>query len=145
MQISEGFQGETKGGSLCSIHDAKLLLHCPKRKITQFYPCECVQWNRCCCCYNFRTSKTAVEDQKKSEVALALEVDAARSRINEIQHELEQVVEQLGEAKVDKHETARATKKAELIDNLKRLFPGVVCTKLEDFGTNFCLHKKKHR
>ena len=86
-----------------------------------------------------------MEDQKKSEVALALEVDAARSRINEIQHELEQVVEQLGEAKVDKHETARATKKAELIDNLKRLFPGVVCTKLEDFGTNFCLHKKKHR
>ena len=27
---------------------------------------------------------------------------------------------------VDKHESARATKKAELIDNLKRLFPGVV-------------------
>ena len=34
--------------------------------------------------------------------------------------------EQLGEAKVDKHESARAAKKAELIDNLKRLFPGVV-------------------
>ena len=43
-----------------------------------------------------------------------------------IQTELESVVEQLGEAKVDKHESARAIKKAELIDNLKRLFPGVV-------------------
>ena len=27
---------------------------------------------------------------------------------------------------VDKHESARAAKKAELIDNLKRLYPGVV-------------------
>jgi len=27
---------------------------------------------------------------------------------------------------VDKHESARAVKKAELIDNLKRLYPGVV-------------------
>ena len=34
-------------------------------------------------------------------------------------------MEQLGEAKVDKHESARAIKKSELIDNLKRLFPGV--------------------
>ncbi len=67
-----------------------------------------------------------MEDQKKTEVALALEVDAARARINEIQSELESVVEKLGEAKVDKHESARAAKKAELIDNLKRLFPGVV-------------------
>ena len=73
-----------------------------------------------------RTSRAAVEEQKKTEVTLALEVDSARSRINEIQNELESVVEQLGEAKVDKHESARAAKKAELIDNLKRLFPGVV-------------------
>ena len=29
---------------------------------------------------------------------------------------------------VDRHESARATKKAELIENLKRLFPGVVST-----------------
>ena len=28
---------------------------------------------------------------------------------------------------VDKHESSRAVKKAELIENLKRLFPGVVC------------------
>ena len=29
---------------------------------------------------------------------------------------------------MDKHESARAVKKAELIDNLKRLYPGVVST-----------------
>lgn len=33
---------------------------------------------------------------------------------------------QLGEAKVERHESSRAAKKQELIENLKRLFPGVV-------------------
>lgn len=72
-----------------------------------------------------RSSKQAVEEQKKLESVLSVDVETARVRINEIQTELESVVEQLGEAKVDKHESARAVKKAELIDNLKRLFPGV--------------------
>lgn len=87
------------------------------------------KWNICIKCslkILNRTSKAAVEEQKKTEGTLAQEVEAARSRILEIQNELESVVEQLGEAKVDKHESARAAKKAELIDNLKRLFPGVV-------------------
>ena len=83
------------------------------------------KWNICINVIN-RTSRAAVEEQKKTEGTLSKEVEAARSRIVEIQNELESVVEQLGEAKVDKHESARAAKKAELIDNLKRLFPGVV-------------------
>jgi len=41
-----------------------------------------------------------VEDQKKLEATLAVEVDSARARISEIQTELESVIEQLGEAKV---------------------------------------------
>ena len=43
-----------------------------------------------------------------------------------INAELEDVVSQLGEARVDKNESSRAQRKAELIDNLKRLYPGVV-------------------
>lgn len=46
------------------------------------------------------SSKQAVEDQKKLEAVLSVEVETARVRINEIQAELESVVEQLGEAKV---------------------------------------------
>ncbi|ELT90865.1 hypothetical protein CAPTEDRAFT_228943 [Capitella teleta] len=72
-----------------------------------------------------RTSKQAVEEQRRVEESLSEEVEVARSRMSEINSELETVVEQLGEAKVDRHESARAMKKAELIDNLKRLFPGV--------------------
>ncbi|KAK2152444.1 hypothetical protein LSH36_328g01029 [Paralvinella palmiformis] len=72
-----------------------------------------------------KTSKNAVEEQKQLESQLAEEVEVAKGRIAEIQQELESIVDQLGQANVDKHESVRAVKKAELIDNLKRLFPGV--------------------
>lgn len=54
------------------------------------------------------------------------EVLGADQRIQEINAELQSIVEQLGEAKLDKHENTRYQKKRELIDNLKRLFTGVV-------------------
>lgn len=41
-----------------------------------------------------------MEEQKKLESGLSVDVETARVRINEIQTELESVVEQLGEAKV---------------------------------------------
>lgn len=41
-----------------------------------------------------------MEEQKKLEGTLSVEVDNARVRISEIQTELESVIEQLGEAKV---------------------------------------------
>ncbi|XP_041349100.1 structural maintenance of chromosomes protein 1A-like [Gigantopelta aegis] len=72
-----------------------------------------------------RTSTQAVSEQRQVERELSDEVEIANSRIDEINRELEDIVIQLGEAKVDKHESARAMKKAELLDNLKRLFPGV--------------------
>ncbi|XP_055958338.1 structural maintenance of chromosomes protein 1A [Patella vulgata] len=72
-----------------------------------------------------RTSTQAVAEQKKIEEELGYDVETANLRISEINVELGSVIEQLGEAKVDKHESARAMKKAELLDNLKRLFPGV--------------------
>ncbi|KAL3853418.1 hypothetical protein ACJMK2_016957 [Sinanodonta woodiana] len=72
-----------------------------------------------------RTSNTAVEEQKKLEEELAQEVEEANARLTEIQEELNSVLDQLGEAKVDKHENSRAVRKAELLENLKRLYPGV--------------------
>ncbi|BFZ10782.1 hypothetical protein BsWGS_13821 [Bradybaena similaris] len=71
------------------------------------------------------TSRSALEDQKKVEQELAREVNESTVRIEEINRELESIVSQLGEAKVDRQESSRATRKAELIDTLKRLYPGV--------------------
>lgn len=64
------------------------------------------------------------------------EVELAARRIEEINVELEQVICQLGEAKVERHESSRAVKKQELIENLKRLFPGVVRI---SFFSNECM------
>ena len=73
-----------------------------------------------------RTSEAQIREQQEQEVMLAAEVEMAKQRMHEIQREMESVLEQLGEAKVDRHESSRALRKAELIQNLKRLFPGVV-------------------
>ena len=47
-----------------------------------------------------RTSTQAVTEQRQVERELSEEVEVANSRINEINRELEDIVIQLGEAKV---------------------------------------------
>ena len=74
----------------------------------------------------FRQSEKTISEQRIREQSLAEEVESAQSRLTTINTELESVVQQLGEARVDKNESSRAQRKAELIDNLKRLYPGVV-------------------
>ncbi|CAK9295634.1 unnamed protein product [Gordionus sp. m RMFG-2023] len=72
-----------------------------------------------------KTSVQQIEEQKRLETQLSQEVEQAKSRLIEINTELENITEELGEAKIDKHENSRSIKKAELMENLKRLFPGV--------------------
>ncbi|VDP88080.1 unnamed protein product [Echinostoma caproni] len=71
------------------------------------------------------SSNRSITEQRETEKAIREEVEQATKRIDEINTELEAVVCQLGEAKVERHESSRAAKKQELIENLKRLFPGV--------------------
>ncbi|CAH8565459.1 unnamed protein product [Heterobilharzia americana] len=71
------------------------------------------------------SSNRAITEQRETEKSIREEVELATRRIDEINAELETVVCQLGEAKVERHESSRAAKKQELIENLKRLFPGV--------------------
>ncbi|XP_070559327.1 structural maintenance of chromosomes protein 1A-like [Ptychodera flava] len=73
-----------------------------------------------------RTSEGSVKEQKILRDRLEEEVRSSSDRYREINKELQSVMEQLGQAKVDKHESVRHTKKAELLENLKRLFPGVL-------------------
>merc|ERR1712018_754060 len=49
----------------------------------------------------------------------------SKDRISEIQKELEEAVSELGDARVDKHEENRRKKKSEIVENFKRLYPGV--------------------
>ena len=52
-------------------------------------------------------------------------ISDANSRHSELCKLLEEVQVELSEAKVDKHENARHQKKQEVLESMKRLFPGV--------------------
>ena len=62
---------------------------------------------------------------KKKSCLTALYCSDANSRYMELSQQLDSVQEELNEAKMDKHESARHQKKQELLESMKRLFPGV--------------------
>ncbi|XP_043260156.1 structural maintenance of chromosomes protein 1A isoform X4 [Colletes gigas] len=88
---------------------------------------------------HIRSSEAALEDQKKLRADLQSDVGTSKDKIQNIQRELESISEQLGDAKVDKHEVSRTKKKTEIVENFKRLFPGVY-----DRMYNMCepIHKR---
>lgn len=88
---------------------------------------------------HIKTSEAALEEQKKLRADLQNDVGSSKDTIQRLQRELENISEQLGDAKVDKHEVARTKKKTEIVENFKRLFPGVY-----DRMYNMCepIHKR---
>ncbi|KAL7988269.1 hypothetical protein Chor_007188 [Crotalus horridus] len=78
------------------------------------------------------TSKQSLEEQKKLEGELTEEVELAKRRIDEINKELNQVMEQLGDARIDRQENSRQQRKAEIMESIKRLYPGSVYGRLID-------------
>uniref|UniRef100_A0A452UY50 Structural maintenance of chromosomes protein 1A n=1 Tax=Ursus maritimus TaxID=29073 RepID=A0A452UY50_URSMA len=78
------------------------------------------------------TSKYSLEEQKKLEGELTEEVEMAKRRIDEINKELNQVMEQLGDARIDRQESSRQQRKAEIMESIKRLYPGSVYGRLID-------------
>ena len=76
--------------------------------------------------FYLRSSEAALEEQRRMREELQSDVGMSKERVQELQRELESVVEQLGDARVDKHEDSRRKKKQEIVENFKRLYPGVV-------------------
>ncbi|XP_038638499.1 LOW QUALITY PROTEIN: structural maintenance of chromosomes protein 1A-like [Scyliorhinus canicula] len=72
------------------------------------------------------TSKQSLDEQQAQETKLTDEVEAAKRRIDEINMELNQVMEQLGDARIDRQESSRQQRKAEIMESIKRLYPGSV-------------------
>lgn len=88
---------------------------------------------------HIRVSEKALEEQLSLRTALTSDVGSSKEQVTSIQKELENITEQLGDARVDKHEEGRRKKKQEIVENFKRLFPGVF-----DRMINMCepIHKK---
>merc|ERR1712223_1413246 len=74
---------------------------------------------------HIRASETQLDEQKKLLNELQGDVGCSKDRITQIQRELEEAVSELGDARVDKHEDNRRKKKQEIVENFKRLYPGV--------------------
>ena len=53
------------------------------------------------------------------------DVGSSKERIAELHAQMEDVSNELGDARVDKHEENRRKKKQEIVENFKRLYPGV--------------------
>ncbi|XP_072223542.1 structural maintenance of chromosomes protein 1A [Leuresthes tenuis] len=78
------------------------------------------------------TSRQSLDEQKRMEEELTDEVEMAKRRIDEINMELNQVMEQLGDARIDRQENSRQQRKAEIMESIKRLYPGSVYGRLID-------------
>uniref|UniRef100_A0AAQ4NWQ9 Structural maintenance of chromosomes protein n=1 Tax=Gasterosteus aculeatus aculeatus TaxID=481459 RepID=A0AAQ4NWQ9_GASAC len=78
------------------------------------------------------TSRQSLDEQKRMEEELTEEVEMAKRRIDEINTELNQVMEQLGDARIDRQENSRQQRKAEIMESIKRLYPGSVYGRLID-------------
>ncbi|XP_076287137.1 structural maintenance of chromosomes protein 1A-like isoform X3 [Lasioglossum baleicum] len=88
---------------------------------------------------HIKTSEAALEDQKKLRSDLQSDIGIAKDKIQNLERELESISEQLGDARVDKHEMSRTKRKTEVVEHFKLLFPGVY-----DRMYNMCepIHKK---
>lgn len=75
---------------------------------------------------HIKSSQAALEDQNRIKDELKRDVGCSKEKIAEIQRELENVRDQLGDARNDKHEDARRKKKQEVVELFKKQVPGVV-------------------
>ncbi|XP_044742262.1 structural maintenance of chromosomes protein 1A [Chrysoperla carnea] len=74
---------------------------------------------------HIRTNEQALKEKRKMCLELQSDVGTSKGRVLEIEKQLEEVVEQLGDAKVDKHEDSRRKKKQEIVERFKSNYPGV--------------------
>ncbi len=74
---------------------------------------------------HIRSSEQALEEQKNIKEELSRDVGSSRDHQLELQREIENVNDHLGDAKIDKHEDARRKKKQEVVELFRREIPGV--------------------
>ncbi|XP_036064850.1 structural maintenance of chromosomes protein 1B [Onychomys torridus] len=87
-----------------------------------------------------KTCMDCLKDKKQQEEALIKEIDNTKSRMSEVNEELSLITSELQNAGIDNHEGKRQRKRAEVLENLKRLYPDSVFGRLLDLCHP--IHKK---
>ncbi|XP_059191637.1 structural maintenance of chromosomes protein 1B [Centropristis striata] len=89
--------------------------------------------------YN-KSCKSSLEEYRQQEETLSAELQRGRQRSEEVNQELGQVLEELGNARLDSQESRRQLQRKELLEKLRRLFPETVFGRLSDLCSP--IHKK---
>lgn len=70
--------------------------------------------------------RSSLEEYRQREESLSAELQRGRQRSEEVNQELGQVLEELGNAHLDSQESRSQLKRKELLDRLRRLYPEAV-------------------
>ncbi|XP_034735196.1 structural maintenance of chromosomes protein 1B [Etheostoma cragini] len=84
--------------------------------------------------------KLSLEEYLQREQNLSAELQRGRQRSEEVNQELGQVLEELGNARLDSQESRRQMQRKELLERLRRLYPDTVFGRLSDLCSP--IHKK---
>ncbi|XP_070267387.1 structural maintenance of chromosomes protein 1B isoform X2 [Myotis yumanensis] len=87
-----------------------------------------------------KTCTDCLKEKKQQEEILVDEIEKTKSRIAEINEEMSLIRSDLQNAGIDTHEGKRQQKRAEILENLKRLYPDAVFGRLLDLCHP--IHKK---
>nr|XP_046251454.1 structural maintenance of chromosomes protein 1B [Scatophagus argus] len=79
-----------------------------------------------------KNCNSALEEYRQREECLSVELEQGRQRSEEVNRELGQVLEELGNARLDTQESKRQLKRKELLEKLHRLYPETVYGRLSD-------------
>ncbi|NWR72799.1 SMC1B protein, partial [Centropus unirufus] len=82
----------------------------------------------------------SLEDKKQQEEVLTKEIENSTARMAEVNEELNKIVGELQNARIDYHEGRRQQMRAEILESLKRLYPDSVFGRLLDLCHP--IHKK---
>ncbi|XP_058597006.1 structural maintenance of chromosomes protein 1B isoform X6 [Neofelis nebulosa] len=87
-----------------------------------------------------KTCMDCLKEKKQQEETLVVEIENTKSRMSEVNEELNLIRSELQNAGIDKHEGKRQQKRAEVLEHLKRLYPDSVFGRLLDLCHP--IHKK---
>ncbi|XP_049482459.1 structural maintenance of chromosomes protein 1B isoform X2 [Panthera uncia] len=73
-----------------------------------------------------KTCMDCLKEKKQQEETLVVEIENTKSRMSEVNEELNLIRSELQNAGIDKHEGKRQQKRAEVLEHLKRLYPDSV-------------------
>ena len=74
--------------------------------------------------------RDCLEEKKQQEKTLVDEIEKTKSRISEVNEELNLIRSELQNAGIDNHEGKRQQKRAEVLEHLKRLYPDSVVIRM---------------